>query len=71
MRVEVKVVPGASKSAVVEEAGGLKVRVAAPPEKGKANEELLSILAEHFGVKKRQLRIVSGASSRKKIIEIS
>jgi uncharacterized protein len=46
----------------------LKVRVAAPPEKGKANRALVRILAEWLGV--REIEIVAGASSAEKTVRI-
>ncbi|HXJ02175.1 MAG TPA: DUF167 family protein [Micropepsaceae bacterium] len=47
----------------------LKARVSAPPEDGKANEALLKLLAKSLGVGTSKVRIVSGASSRMKMIE--
>jgi uncharacterized protein (TIGR00251 family) len=48
----------------------LKVRLAAPPVNGAANETLITLLAAELGVAKRAVRIVSGASSRNKIVEV-
>jgi hypothetical protein len=48
----------------------LKARVAAAPEDGKANEALLRLLAKTLGIAKSKVRIVSGAASRVKMIEI-
>jgi uncharacterized protein (TIGR00251 family) len=48
----------------------LKVRVAAPPEDGKANEALVRLLAKVLGVGRTKVRIVAGASSRMKTIEV-
>jgi uncharacterized protein len=71
MRIYVKVVPGSSQEKVEKDDGGnFKVWVSAPPEKGKANERLLDVLAEHFGVAKKEVRIVSGRTSRIKLIEL-
>ena len=69
--VEVKAVPGASRS----EVGGLRdgallVRVAAPPEKGKANEELRACLAKALGLAKSEIEIVAGEGSRKKRVSL-
>ncbi len=50
--------------------GALKVRVAALPEDGKANEELRRILASHFGVGVRAVVILSGHTSTRKRVEI-
>lgn len=50
--------------------GTLKVRVAAAPEKGKANAELLSFLARHYGVSRNDVSIVTGAASPLKHVRI-
>jgi uncharacterized protein (TIGR00251 family) len=70
MRVSVLVVPNARKNGVVEEGDHLKVYVRAPPVKGKANEAVIEVLAEFFGVKKSDMRIMSGERSREKVVEI-
>jgi len=46
------------------------VAVSAPPEKGKANERLIELLAEHFRVAKSRIKIVSGHTSRSKVVEV-
>ena len=57
----VKVVPRSSKTAVAGILGGmLKVKLAAAPEKGKANESLVEFLADTLGVKKNAVSITSG-----------
>ncbi len=48
----------------------MKVHLTAPPVEGKANAALIECLAEHFGVKRRQVRIVLGQKSREKVVEI-
>jgi uncharacterized protein (TIGR00251 family) len=48
----------------------LHIKIAAPPEKGKANRELIDFLGRELGVKKSAIRIVKGETSRGKIIEI-
>ena len=48
----------------------LKVRLAAPPVDGAANEALSLLLAEALGVSRRDVRIVSGASSRNKLVQV-
>lgn len=53
------------------EDGTLKVRVKAPPEKGKANKEVIKVLAKKYGVKKSEVEIVSGATDQIKLIKIS
>lgn len=70
-RLEIKAVPNAPKSEVVGWLGdALKVKVHAPPEEGKANEELCSFLAETLVLPKRAVQLDRGASSRKKIVMI-
>jgi uncharacterized protein len=48
-----------------------KVRVAAPPERGKANEATLELLAKSLGLAAGAVRLVSGHGSRDKTIEVS
>lgn len=71
MKIEVRVKPG-SKREIVRDLGDgtLEVRVSASPEKGKANERLIEVLAKHYGVSKSSIRIVRGHTSRIKLIEI-
>ena len=67
-----RVSPGASRSAVVGRHGeAWKVRIAAPPVDGRANLSLEELLAAVLGVGRRQLRIVTGASGRDKVVEVS
>ncbi len=64
--------PGASRSAVQgEHNGALKVAVQAPPEKGKANKALLAFLAKSLGLKKSQLDLAAGHTSREKTVAVT
>lgn len=64
--------PGAGRSAVVGRHGdALKVRVAAPPSGGRANEAVLELLAVVLGAKPADLELVSGASSRTKRVRVT
>lgn len=68
---DVRVMPRASRSGVAGEHGGaLRVRVAAPPVEGAANEELIHTLAKAFGVPARAVEIVSGLSSKNKRVRV-
>jgi uncharacterized protein (TIGR00251 family) len=72
MELRIKVVPKSSKT---EFAGYLpdgtwKVRVAAAPEKGKANRALCEFLAKHLGVAKSKIHIVAGETSQLKRIRV-
>jgi len=70
-RITVKAQPGAKQTALAERIGeAYKVRLAAPPVDGRANDALIRFLAERFGVAPSSLRIVRGVASRTKIVEI-
>lgn len=67
----VRIVPRAKKSEIVGVEGDtLKVRIAAPPVRGKANEAFVEFLAQVLGVRKRQVEIVSGQRARSKIVKV-
>ena len=72
VRLAVKAVPGAKRDEVVGRLGDrLKVRVSAPPEGGKANEAICTLIAAALGVRARDVSIVSGHSRAEKVLEIS
>ncbi len=61
--------PKSSKTAFAGIHGtSLKIKVAAPPEDGRANEELCSFLSKSLGISKSSVQIRSGHSSRRKIV---
>jgi len=69
--LEIKAVPGASKTELAGiKDGRLRIRLAAAPEGGKANAELISFLSKALDCPKRDLRIVSGEKSRLKVIAV-
>ena len=70
MKLKIKVIANSSRQEVKEENGILKVHLKSPPVKGKANEELIEVLAEHFKMKKNQIKILRGHTSNAKEIEI-
>lgn len=70
-KLNIKVVPGASRSEVAGWLGeALKVRVAAPPESGKANLAVEKVLAAALGVSRRQVRLEAGLASQRKVVAI-
>ncbi|MFC1600213.1 DUF167 domain-containing protein [Patescibacteria group bacterium] len=73
MYLRVKVQPKSRESAVVDtmEDGTIKVRVKAAPEKGKANKEVIEVLAKEYGVRKSEVEIVGGAYDQIKLIKIN
>lgn len=70
-RVTVKVHPRARRSAITGRLGeAWKLDLAAPPVDGKANEECVRFLAELAGVPQSHVRVVMGATSRNKVVEL-
>jgi len=70
--IRIKVQPRAPRTEIVgEHDGAIKLRVAAPPIDGKANEECRRFLAKLFEVSATSVEIISGDSSRDKVIRIS
>jgi uncharacterized protein len=70
-RIAVKVQPRAKETALAEKVGdAYKLRLAAPPVDGKANDACVRFFAERFGVALSAVRIAKGLSSRMKVIEI-
>jgi uncharacterized protein (TIGR00251 family) len=70
-RITVKVQPRAKTTALAEKIGdAYKLRLAAPPVDGKANEACIRFFAERFGVSQSAVHIVQGLSSRMKVVEI-
>ena len=68
---EVLVTPGSAKACVRGVHGTvLKVAVQAPPEKGRANAEVEAVLADYFGLPKRQVLVISGFKSRNKHVQL-
>jgi uncharacterized protein (TIGR00251 family) len=71
MRISVRVIPRSSRNAIEWENDALKVRLTAPPFDGAANEALLTLLAQHLGLAKRDIQIVHGATGRHKTVQIT
>ncbi|MEK7193439.1 MAG: DUF167 domain-containing protein [Patescibacteria group bacterium] len=71
MVIEVRVSPGTKRSLVTKELdGSYRVRVDVRAEGGKANDRLIELLAEHFGVSKSCVAILHGVRSKSKKVEI-
>ncbi len=70
--IKVRVQPRAARTEIIgEHAGAIKIRVAAPPVDGKANEECRRYLAKLLKVGATSVEIISGDSSRDKVIRVS
>jgi uncharacterized protein (TIGR00251 family) len=71
IRLNLRVSPGARRSVVVGRLGDAwKLRVAAPPERGRANASVVALLASSLDLGKPDVRIVGGTLSRDKVVEI-
>jgi uncharacterized protein (TIGR00251 family) len=71
VRLRVRVVPGARRSEVVGRLGDAwKLRVQAPPERGRANAEVVSLLATTLRVPRAAVRIARGHSTADKLVEV-
>jgi uncharacterized protein (TIGR00251 family) len=71
-RLALRVSPGARTSAVVGRHGqAWKVRVAAPPERGRANEAVVALLAATLEVPAHTISVVSGHGARDKLVELT
>jgi uncharacterized protein len=71
-RLRLRVSPGARRTEIVGRHGdGWKVRVAAAPEGGRANEAVLGLLAERLKLPRSSLSIVSGRSGKEKVVRMT
>jgi len=71
MKLQVKVIVNSSKDSIERiSESGYKVHLKEKAVKGKANKALIELLAEHFGSKKSQIRIIKGITSNIKIVEL-
>lgn len=70
--MRLRVVPGSKESGIVGRHGeAWKLRVTAAPERGRANEAAVRLLAETLGIVPADVRLVAGHGSRDKIVEVS
>ncbi len=71
-RLNLKITPGAPRDEVLGELGGaIRVKLRAPPVDGKANDALVRFLAEKLGVHASAIRLIVGATGRRKLVEIT
>lgn len=71
MRIQVKVQPRSRKPVIIKTGPGkYKVKVSSPPEKGKANREVVEALSDYFQCPPSMINIIRGKKSQKKWIEI-
>jgi uncharacterized protein (TIGR00251 family) len=71
-RLHLRVSPGATRSCIVGRHGeGWKVRVAAPPEDGRANAAVVRLIADAVSVSRSAVSLVSGHGSKDKVVELA
>jgi len=70
VNIEVKVIAGARKRAIMLEGSLLKVKILSKPLKGKANEELIEYISDTLGIKRKDVAIVAGQRDTRKVISI-
>ena len=71
MKIQVKVKPSSKTEELSREGDSFIIKVKEPPKEGKANQAVIKLLAEHFGVPQSQVRILSGFRNRNKLIEVA
>lgn len=70
-RLSIKVTPNAGRNEITGFKQGVwQIKIGAPPDKGKANKELIDFLSELTGIKKSAILIIKGQTSRNKVIII-
>lgn len=71
MIIKVKVIPNSSMNKVIDKNGDeWKIKLMTPPIDGRANDSLIKFLAEELNIKKNQIEILQGQTSRNKIVKI-
>ena len=71
-RIRVTVSPGAARTELIGRHGdGWKARIAEPPERGRANDGLVELLAGALDVPRSSIRVVSGLTAKAKVVEVA
>jgi uncharacterized protein (TIGR00251 family) len=70
MKIQVKVKPNSRTEELSQEGARFIIRVKEPPKEGRANQAVIKLLAEHFGVPQSQVRIVSGFRTKNKVVQV-
>jgi len=71
MKIQVKVKPSSKTEELSREGDSFIIKVKEPPKEGKANQAVIKLLAEHFGIPQSRVRILSGFRTRNKLIEVA
>lgn len=70
MKIQVKVKPGSKNEGVTQKGDTFIVTTKEPPKEGRANRQVIKLLAKHFKVPQNQVKLVSGFKQRDKVIDI-
>lgn len=70
MTVAIRVVPNAKKTFLKEEHGNVKLYITKPALEGKANKEVVAVMAKLLGLRKGDVAIVKGEKSREKVLSL-
>ena len=70
MKIKLRVIPQAKTARIIQEADTLKVYLNQPAIEGRANKQLIELLAKYYHTKKYQVKIIKGQKQRDKIVEI-
>ena len=70
MKIQVKVKPNSKAEELSQEGDSFIIKVKEPPKEGKANQAVIKLLTEYFGISHGQVRIISGFRSKIKVIEV-
>ena len=71
VKFQVKVFPRSSRERLVEKDGVIRAYINAAPDKGKANKALIALISKEYGVKKSEVTIITGLTSRNKVVEVA
>jgi len=70
LKIQVKVKPGSKNEEVTQKGDTLIVTTKEPPKEGRANRQVVKLLAKHFKVPQNQVKLISGFKKRDKVVEI-
>lgn len=70
MKIQVKVQPNSRTEEVSQEGDRFIVKVKEPPKEGKANQAVIKLLSQHFGVPQSHIKILSGLRGKNKVFQI-
>ena len=70
MRLLIKVKANSKTEGITQEGNVFIVRVSEPPREGKANQAVIKLLAQQFGISKSKIKIINGFKSRNKLVEL-